>query len=227
LNNEPNNQGEINIMSLAKKSFDRQFKTFSRRGMLVGGAITGVSTAIGLSIIKPRPTLAESGDLAILNAAIDLENQAIWAYETAGKKLSSTDVGKTILALALRNREDHIKHRNALAAVVEKLGGTPAPAQPSYDLSTYINAGEGNLDSDANIGKLALALEYDAALAYIDAFSQLKDSNIIAAAGTIAPDEASHVTAIRAVFRTLDPSVEYVPSAFVSADTRNDWILKV
>ena len=145
-------------------------KNFSRRGILVGGAIAGVSSAIGISMIKPSRIVAESSDLAILTAAIDLENKAIWAYETAGKKLSKTEVGKTILALALRNREDHIRHRDTLAAVVKKLGGTPAPAKPSYDLSTYINSGEGNLDSDANIGKLALALEYDAVLAYYRCF---------------------------------------------------------
>jgi rubrerythrin len=215
-------------MTISKKStFSGQFKTFSRRGMLVSSALAGVSSAIGLGTIGSRLTLAGSNDVAILNAAIDLENQAIWAYETAGKKLTNTPVGKTILTLALRNREDHLKHRDALVAVVKKMGGSPSPAKPSYDLSTYIEAGEGNLDNDANIGKLALALEYDAVLAYIDAFSQLKDPAIIAAAGTIAPDEAAHVTAIRAVFKTLDPNVEYVPAAFVSADTRKDWILKV
>ncbi len=202
-------------------------QTYSRRRVVIAGAIAGFTGALGLSALKAKPLFAASSDIVILNAAIDLENQAIWAYNTAGKALTNTSVGKTILALALRNRDDHIKHRDALSGIVKKLGGTPAPAQASYDLSSYINAGEGNLDSDANIAKLALALEYDAVLAYIDAFSQLKDRDIIAAAGTIAPDESGHVTAIRAVFKTLDPNIEYVPSAFISADTRDAWILKV
>lgn len=213
-------------MSVAKYA-PRSSKTFSRRGILVSGALTGIGSALGLSLLNARPSQAASSDVAILNAAIDLENQAIWAYGVAGGKLSDTSVGRTILALALRNRADHVQHRDALAATVKKLGGTPSPARDSYDLSSYINAGEGNLDSDANIGKLALALEYDAALAYIDAFSKLQDRGIIAAAGAIAPDEAAHATAIRAVFRTLDPSIEFVPAAFISADTRKDWILKV
>lgn len=156
-----------------------------------------------------------------------LENQGIWAYGAAGKKLSDTPVGKTVLALGLRNQADHIKHRDALVAVVKSFGKTPSPARSSYDLSTYINAGEGNLDSDANIGKLALALEFDAALAYIDAFNKLKIPAILMAAGTIAPVEVAHATAIRAVFRTLIPSIEYVPASFVSAQTRQDWVLKV
>jgi rubrerythrin len=162
-----------------------------------------------------------------LNAALDLEHQAIWAYSAAGAKLSNTAVGKTILTLALRNQADHKKHRDILTATIQKLGGEPSVAKDSYDVTPYVNAGEGNLDSDANIAKLALALEVDAAIAYGDAFAKLKDAGIIAAAATIAPDEAAHATAIRAVFRTLDASIEFVPAAFLGPDTRKDWILKV
>lgn len=213
--------------NLIKMPSRRHSQNLSRRGILVGGAIAGVSGALGLSILNGGASQAASSDVAILNAAIDLEQQAIWAYGAAASKLSQTAVGQTVLALAKRNLADHIKHRDVLAGAVKQLGGMPSPPKASYDLSSYIKAGEGNLDSDANIAKLALALEYDAALAYIDAFSQLKSPALIAAAGTIAPDESAHVTAIRAVFRTLDPSIEYVPSAFVSADTRDAWILKV
>jgi len=200
-------------------------KAFSRRNLLVGGAIGGATTALGIA--SAFPSEAASSDLAILNAAIDLENQGIWAYGVAGGKLSQTDVGKTVLALGLRNRADHMKHRDALVGLVKKLGGTPAPARASYDLSSYIQAGEGNLDSDVNIAKLALALEVDAALAYIGAFSKLKSTALIAAAGTIAPVEASHATAIRAAFIALGTKIEYIPASFVSADTRDAWILKV
>jgi hypothetical protein len=167
------------------------------------------------------------GDIAILNAAIDLENQGIWAYGAAGSKLSNTQAGRAILALAQRNRADHIKHRDALVQAVRKLGGTPAPAKESYDLSSYLSAGEGNLDSDVNIGKLALALEVDAVLAYNAAFSQLSDRELLVAASTIGPVEACHATAIRALFRTMIPTLEYIPSSFISPQTRQDWILKV
>ncbi len=203
----------------------RFIKTFSRRRFVAGGTIAGASTALALSNILPSQ--AESGDLAILNAAIDLENQGIWAYGVAGGKLSKTDVGKTVLALGLRNQADHTKHRDALVGLVKQLGGTPAVAQKSYDLSSYIKAGEGNLNSDVNIAKLALALEVDAALAYIAAFSQLKSPALIAASGTIAPVEASHATAIRAAFIALGTKIEYIPAAFVSPETRNAWIIKV
>lgn len=210
----------------------RQVSLLSRRNLIRGGAAAaGMLGALSIPLIADRAQAAstsdQDNDAAILNAAIDLENQAIWAYGVAGGKLSDTPTGKAILALALRNRADHQKHQAALAAAVTSFGKTPSPARSSYDLSTYINAGEGNLDSDANIAKLALALEYDATLAYIDAFNQLRIPALLAAAATIAPAEAAHVTAIRAVFKTLIPSVEYIPAAFVSAETRKDWILKV
>jgi rubrerythrin len=197
--------------------------TASRRNLLKTGFL------VGMTAIAAAPTLAAptDGDAAILNAALDLEHQAIWAYGAAAGKLSDSPVGKTVLALALRNQADHKAHRDALAGAIKSLGKKPSPARASYDLSSYIKAGEGGLDSDANIAKLALALEVDAALAYADAFSKLKTPALLAAAGTIAPDETAHATAIRAVFRTLDPTIEYVPAAFLSAATRKDWILKV
>ena len=49
----------------------------------------------------------------------------------------------------------------------------------------------------------------------------------MAAASTIGPNEVAHATAIRAVFHSLDPSILVVPAPFVSAETRERWILKV
>lgn len=216
--------------------FDKQHRSgLTRRTLINTGLIGGVS-AVGAAALLGIPgawakaavkSAGKSADIAILNGALDLEHQGIWAYSAAGGKLSDTPVGKTILALALRNQNDHKRHRDILAATIKELGGTPSSAKEQYDLSSYMQAGEGNLDSDANIGKLALALEVDAAIAYGDAFSKLKDAGLIAAAATIAPDEAAHATAIRAVFRTLFPTVEFVPAPFVSAETRSQWILKV
>src|SRR6185437_11961548 len=142
-------------------------ENYTRRDLLKDGLAAGV-TAVGISALFELPGNAAAerggkGVVAILNAALDLENQGIWAYSAAAPKLSTTDVGKTVLALALRNQADHKKHRDLLKSAIEKLGGTPAAARESYDLSPYIKAGEGNLDSDANIAKLALALEVDAA----------------------------------------------------------------
>ncbi|MBW4697077.1 MAG: ferritin-like domain-containing protein [Aphanocapsa lilacina HA4352-LM1] len=202
---------------------DNAMRGASRRSVLLAGAAGTLSLMAGTRLAFGQ----DKGDLAILQAAHDLESQAIWAYGAAAGKLSKTDVGKTVLELALRNQADHKSHRAALADAIKSLGATPAPAKDSYDLSAYLKAGEGGLDSDANIAKLALALEIDAALAYQAAFGKLKTPALQAAASSILPAEAGHATAIRAVFHGLLPTVQEVPAAFLSAQTRKDWILKV
>src|SRR5262249_24117371 len=140
-------------------------ENYTRRDLLKNGMAAGVTAASATvlfgksaSAVTNKPINKES-DIAILNAALDLEHQGIWAYGTAAPKLSNSEVGKTIITLALRNQADHKAHRDVLASAVKKLGGTPVSAKSSYDLSAYMNAGEGNLDTDANIAKLALALE--------------------------------------------------------------------
>jgi Ferritin-like domain len=195
----------------------------SRRSLVLAGA----AGTFGMVVATAPALAADKGDLAILQAAYDLESQGIWAYSAAGGKLTSTDVGKTVLALALRNQADHKAHRVALGEAIKSLGGTPVTPKDKYDLSAYIKADEGGLDSDVNIAKLALALEVDAALAYQGAFGKLKSPGIAAAALSILPIELSHAAAIRSVFHTLIPSVEAVPASFLNADTRKEWVLHI
>jgi rubrerythrin len=216
---------------LSNKS-SRHSKTISRRRPLIGGAIAGVSGVLGFSAIAARPSLATSvsdmaSDAAILNNAPFYEHRAIWAYGFAAGRLSDTDVGQAVKALALRNQADHMAHRDALIAAVRSLNAMPVMAEQRYDVSAYINAGEGNLDSDVNIAKLALALETDAAIAYTQEIAKLKTPALITAGASIGTDEAAHATAIRAAFVSLGVDIPYVPASFVSRDTRDSWILKV
>nr|MDZ8016473.1 DUF4439 domain-containing protein [Nostoc sp. ZfuVER08] len=148
-------------------------------------------------------------------------------YSFAAGKLTNTDVGKTVLALALRNQADHKKHRDALAAAVSSLGGTPVKAEASYDVSSYIKKGEGNIDSDVNIAKLALALETDAAIAYTLEAAKLKTPKLVTVGASIGTTESAHAAAIRATFRALGVGIEIVPAAFVSVENRDAWVLKV
>jgi rubrerythrin len=212
----------------------RRAKAISRRGFVVGGMVTGLSGALGIAAARPsradsHATMSVNNveDAAILNNALYYEHQAIWAYGFAATKLSMTDVGNAVKALALRNQADHMAHRDALAAAVRSLGVNPVMAEMSYDVSYYINRGEGNLDSDVNIAKLALALEVDAAIAYTQEVAKLKNPALITAGATIGSDEAAHATAIRAAFVSLGVDIPYVPASFVSAEAREAWVLKV
>lgn len=216
-------------------STSRHSNFVSRRGILVGGAIAGLSTSLGLSTLNAgssqaapmNAASAKANDIKVLNNALYYEHQAIWAYGFAAGKLSTSAVGQAVKALALRNQADHKAHRDALAKAVQSLGGKPVAAEKSYDVSSYIQRGEGNVDSDVNIAKLALALEVDAAIAYTTEAAQLKTPALITAAASIGSDESAHATAIRAAFVSLGVEIPVVPAAFVSADTRNAWILKV
>jgi rubrerythrin len=204
---------------------------FSRREVIVTGAVAGVAGALSLPLLAEKAEAssgsAKRNDAKILNNALYYEHQAIWAYSFAAGKLTNTDVGKAVLALALRNQADHKKHRDVLVAAVTSLGGTPVKAESSYDVSSYINKGEGNVDSDVNIAKLALALEIDAAIAYTLEAARLKTPKLITVGASIGTTESAHAAAIRATFRTLGVNIEIVPAAFVSVENRDAWILKV
>lgn len=166
-------------------------------------------------------------DLVILNNALYFEHQGIWAYNFAAGRLSNTDVGQAILALALENRNDHQQHRDILSNIIQDLGGTPVQAEASYDLSSYLNIGEGSLDSDINIAKLALALETDAAIAYITEAAKLKTPSLIMAGAGIGNVESIHAARIRAAFNSLGVEMIVVPSAIMSAENRDQWVLKI
>ncbi|MFM7426245.1 MAG: ferritin-like domain-containing protein [Elainella sp.] len=224
--------------------------SFSRRRVLGAGAVVGLTGAVTLSagrsslagqmgergmvergigerVMASRASDDRANDAKILNGALYYEHQAIWAYQFAATKLSDTDVGRAVLALAQRNLADHMAHRDLLAQAVQSLGAMPVRAEQSYDLSAYIRQGEGNLDSDVNIAKLALALETDAAIAYTSEVSRLKTPDLISAGASIGSTESAHATAIRAAFVSLGVGIPYVPASFVSADTRSDWVLRV
>jgi rubrerythrin len=194
---------------------------------------------MGLAALKPLAARAGYGsaasatsdptanDIEILNGALFYEHQAVWAYGFAAGALSDSDVGKAVLAIALANQEDHAAHRNTLTQVVRDLGGMPVMAQSEYDLSSYLERGEGALNSDVNIAKLALALETDAAIAYGQEVARLQTPELVTAGVSIATAEAAHATTIRAAFVALGVEIPYVPAAYVSGATRDAWILTV
>ncbi|WP_421656283.1 DUF4439 domain-containing protein [Leptothermofonsia sp. ETS-13] len=198
---------------------------------MVTGTVAGITSALGIPALANWVAAAtpadKQNDVKILNTALYYEHQAIWAYSFAAGKLSSTSVGQAVLAVALANQADHKQYRDALAAAISSLGGVPVRAEKSYDVSSYLKSGEGGLDSDVNIAKLALALETDAAIAYTQEAAKLKTPALITADASIGANEAAHATAIRAAFKALGVNLQVIPASFVSADTRSNWVLKV
>ena len=166
-------------------------------------------------------------DIQILNRALFFENRGVWAYSFAADKLSTSQVGKTVLELGLQNRADHQKHQDMLRSAINEAGGTPVQMEKNYDLSTYIAKGEGNVDSDVNIAKLALALEIGAAVGYVSDTSKLKSPYMIELEAGIACIEAIHAARIRAAFNALGIKIPVVPSALISTSDRDGWVIRV
>jgi hypothetical protein len=166
-------------------------------------------------------------DIQILNRALFFENRGVWAYTFAAGKLTKSEVGKTVLELGLQNRADHEKHQEMLSNAISELGGTPVQMEKNYDLSSYINKGQGNVDSDVNIAKLALALEIGAAVGYVSDTAHLKSPYMIEMEAGIACIEAIHAARIRVAFNALGIKIPVVPSAVISASDRDSWVISV
>lgn len=211
---------------------ERFSRSASRRALIKAGLFgaMGIASVAVVPEVMAMPKKNDvMNDIKVLNNALFYEHQAIWAYGFAAGKLTTGNVGKAVLAIALANQADHKAHRDLLTTVVKKLGGSPVMAKSEYlkTVTPYIEKGEGNLDSDVNIAKLALALEVDAAIAYGREVATLKSPDLITAGASIGSTEASHATVIRAAFQSLGVALNVVPAAFVSKDTRDAWILKV
>ncbi len=166
-------------------------------------------------------------DIQILNRALFFENRGVWAYNFAAGKLSTSEVGKTVLELGLQNRADHEKHQEMLRNAIREAGGTPVQMEKNYDLSSYINKGQGNVDNDVNIAKLALALEIGAAVGYVSDTSKLKSPYMIELEAGIACIEAIHAARIRVAFNALGIKIPVVPSALIGTSDRDSWVIRV
>jgi Ferritin-like domain len=166
-------------------------------------------------------------DIQILNRALFFENRGVWAYGFAAGKLSTSEVGKAVLELGLQNRADHEKHQEMLRSAISEAGGTPVQMEKNYDLSSYVSKGQGNVDNDVNIAKLALALEIGAAVGYVSDTTKLKSPYMIELEAGIACIEAIHAARIRAAFNALGIKIPVVPSALISTSDRDAWVIKV
>lgn len=169
----------------------------------------------------------KQNDIKLLNDALFFENRGVWAYSAAAGKLSKTEVGKAVLSLGLENQADHKQHQSMLINAIRDLDGNPVQMKSDYDLSPMIKRGEGNLDNDVNIAKLALGLEVGAALGYVVESAQMKSPALIELLAGIACVESIHVARIRLAFNSLGIKIPVVPSPAISPDTRGSWVLKI
>lgn len=172
------------------------------------------STALALSgtavaLLAGAPRLARAAahsadkamtDVAILNAAIDAEHQAVAAYQVGAE---SGLLQKAVLDTAVQFQGHHKAHAGVLAGAVKKLGGTPHEPSAKYDFPVN------QLKTQKDVVEFAAKLERGAVSAYAGAIPKFKNRDLSQAAASILSDEAMHWAILRQALG-LDP----VPGAF-------------
>ena len=172
----------------------------SRRRVLGGiGTATLSATAVALlagceSMAKAKTQQAAadpSGDVATLNVALGLEQEAIAAYQLGAE---SNLLQKPVLQVAVLFQSHHKEHASALEATIAKLGGRPVMAKSLADYAKALDAG--SLKNQTDVLKLAQKLERGAAAAYIGVIPSFADRDLAQVCGKLAADEAMHWTAL-------------------------------
>ena len=163
-----------------------------RRGFLRASGITVLSaSAVALLAGSEKLALAQSGnaanDVAILNTALGLENEAISAYQIGA---TSGLLQKPVLDVAVKFQSDHKAHRDALIATIKKLGGTPVAARSDAEVAQALNAA--SLKTQIDVLRLAQRLEKGAANAYIGVIPSFSDKALAQVSARLAADEAMH-----------------------------------
>lgn len=168
----------------------------------------GVLSATAVALLGGRDALAAknakgdmSGDIAILNAALAAELQAIAAYQVGAESGLLTAATKPV---ALEFQGHHKAHADVLAGVVKKMGGQPVAAKSKYDFPVD------KLKNEKDVLQFAAGLEKGAVSAYVGAVPKFSDRTLSQAAATILGDEAMHWAVLRNVL-----GEQPVPSAFV------------
>lgn len=163
---------------------------FARRNLIHGsGALLSASAIALLSgcgsvrAHEKKGDASTTNDVAILNAALAAEHQAIAAYQLGAQ---SGLLQKPALDLATQFQGHHKAHRDLLAATVKQLGGRAADAKPNYSFPTD------KLTNQADVLRFAAELERGAVSAYVGAVPQFDNRDLSKAAASILGDEAMH-----------------------------------
>ena len=173
-----------------------------RRRVLSATAVALLAGCGNLVPAADKPALGpREDDVAILNAALAVEHQAIAVYEIAAV---SGLLSPSAFELASRFRQDHAKHTEALVRAVERLGGPAAEGRGAAGLPTT------GLASETDILRLAASVEKSLALVYLGAVPAFADRELAKAAAGIMGVETMHWAALRAML-----GEEPVPDPFL------------
>jgi len=172
------------------------------RRRLLGGIGTATLSATAVALLAGCETMAKAktpqqamadpaGDVATLNVALGLEQEAIASYQLGAE---SNLLQKPVLEVAVLFQSHHKEHAGALEATIVKLGGKPVTAKSLADYAKALNAA--SLKNQTDVLKLAQKLERGAAAAYIGVIPSFSDRDLAEVCGKLAADESMHWTAL-------------------------------
>ncbi len=166
---------------LEEKNFRREWLRLA--GTASAGAILFLLTG------NSKKLFAQSvdGDLAILTAALYLENEAITAYQ-AGAESNLLSPG--VLKVAVAFQSDHKYHRDGISGVLKSLGVEPTGPEKKYDF--------GSLHSEKDILRLARDRENGAVQAYGTLASNIMNKGVLNFSANVLADEVRHRTVLNA-----------------------------
>jgi hypothetical protein len=160
------------------------FRAAARTGLALGLAAAGRPL---IALPKKDSTLFD--DIGLMNTALDLEHEAIWAYGLAGRSGLLSAKAKEV---GLAFQGSHEVHRDLLTDAVKRKGGAPAEPKLEYKFGVP-------LTNEKDVLELAFKLEAGAARVYLFTLDRFQDRALAASAGRILSDEVLHATILRSV----------------------------
>jgi hypothetical protein len=160
------------------------FRAAAKTGLVLGLAAAGQPL-----IAIPTPGDERADDIGLMNTALTLEHEAIWAYGLAGRSGLLSAKAKEV---GLLFQGSHEIHRDIISTAIKGKGGQPVEPKKEYVFNVP-------LATEKDVLELAFKLEVGAARAYLSVVDRFQDRALSAAAGRILSDEVLHATVLRSV----------------------------
>jgi len=159
------------------------------RSAATAGLALGIAAAGRPLLALPEKEGERSDDIGLMNTAIALEHEAIWAYGLAGNSGLLSAKAKEV---GLLFQGSHEMHRDLLADAIRRKGGAPVEPKKEYIFGVP-------LKDEKDVLELAFKLEVGAARAYLFVVERFNDRALSGSAAKILSDEVLHATVLRSV----------------------------
>jgi hypothetical protein len=175
-------------------------------------ASTGSALSMGVFAAGTLAALEAAGatgsadsDVQIMQGALALEHEGIAAYRLAG---ASGLLSPGTLKVALVFKGHHEQHRDSLAALITKAGGSPVSPKSDKDYVQGLHLGD--LKTEGDVVMLATRLEMGATNAYAGQVASLQDRKLTHLFTQLSSDEAVHWAVLNNALAQPVPSHAYI-----------------